>query len=175
MVIVSSNRSLPNPAARNRSMSCSLSRPRFSMSVRAKVESAPSLLFDGERPARIASTSAGSIPACKPSAVWSATACRAVGHCVSEEDGLNLRLGKVAAVNFVENADEALDEHRRCRHSPSEVGNYPESGLHASQCRFGGFGSGVDRVDREAFHWNCLSNVMRTRSFRMPSFSPQSS
>ena len=88
-----------------------------------------------------------------------------VGHGIGKEHRLNLRFRKAAAVNLVEYADKALDEHRRCRHGTRQIRDHSEPGLHVTQCRFGGFGGGVERVDRKTFHENCLSLVFRELEF----------
>jgi hypothetical protein len=79
-----------------------------------------------------------------------------IGHSVGEQNRLNLRLGKAPAVNLVEDADKALYEHRRCCHGTREVRNRPEPRLHVAWCRFGVLWGGVERMDRETFHENCL-------------------
>jgi len=55
-----------------------------------------------------------------------------VGHSVGEQNRLNLRFGKVAAVNLVDDSDKALDEHGRYCHGAREVRNHPEPGLHVA-------------------------------------------
>src|SRR5262249_46734286 len=82
------------------------------------------------------------------------------GHGVGQEYRLNLRFSEAAAVNLVEDADKALDEHGRCRHCAREIRNHAESGLHVAQRRFGGLGRGVERVDWKTFHRNCLSLML---------------
>jgi hypothetical protein len=75
-----------------------------------------------------------------------------VRHRVGEQQRLDLRLGKAAAMHAAEQADEAVDQHRRCRHRAGDVGDGPEDRVQVPQRGLRGLRRGIDRVDWKLFH-----------------------
>ena len=69
-----------------------------------------------------------------------------VCHGVGEQEYLDLLFGEAAAMNLLEQRDEATDEHGRRGHHPGDVGDHAEGSLQRPQRRLGLLGRGIERV-----------------------------
>ena len=134
-------------------MSSSPRRPRFSIIDFARADSAANLLSFGKRPLTDG-LHVRRIDAFleSQSRMERHGPCAAVGHRVGEQNDLNLRFGKAAAMYIPEQADEAVDQNRRSRDRAGNVRDHSESRLQLLQRRLRAFRGGVNSVNGKVCH-----------------------